>query len=130
MKYILITISLFFSLASFAQDNISLKVCDKPVVKEKNGNATFEKISLSIAEIENCFVLKTNNKNWKVTFFMISFKVGYTNQGINIKGNKINPRALELIQKNNPKKIFIEKIKITNAEGKTKYYGSFTINLK
>lgn len=114
MKNLIIIITLLISASLYAQDNLTVTLCNQKVQKKETKKSTYNYISLTQSKLLECLELKTNDNKWHVSSFSIGFVVGSDYLELNTKGNTITEKMVETIKNHNPEKIYLEKITLLN----------------
>lgn len=96
-------VSIFFSVNAIASEDIKLKLC---------ANNT---LSLTILDITSCNDLLTNNPNWAVKSFSVSFEVNGVEYNYNVEGYNFELQIHQAIESLNPSKISIFNVIVVNA---------------
>ena len=129
MKNLLLVVTLFLSIDSFAQQDLNLSICEisaKEIVTNKN---TSNVIVISQQKLLNCLEIGINNKTWKISSFSLGMVAGKDYLEINTKGNRLNDKMVEAIKKYNPEKIYIEKIVASNNSDEAIRMGSLVVKI-
>jgi hypothetical protein len=115
MKNLLFILLVTFAFTSVnAQSNLTVNICgntDGITVNEKAIEMT-----LSQEKLLECSDLLTNNKDWKVSYFVFAIHIEGSMYEMKETGNKLSKRMIALITKYNPKKIYLQKIKLVKGE--------------
>ena len=108
--FILLTVN-----SAFTQNIIDVTLCGnaKNTIKKEKSNT----IKISQEALFKCSELYSEDANFIIKSFSIGLAVGKDYQAITIEGNKLTEKARNFITKLNPKRFFIEKIRLTNSKG-------------
>ena len=128
-KYIFTLLTIVAVNTAFSQDKADITLCrntDNVVKFEKWNKKTIDKASLL-----KCSELYSTDANFKVK----SFKVGITTMEndyvvLTIEGNSLNEKAKALINKHNPKAVYIEQVNLIDQKGNASLGKPLTILLK
>ena len=131
MKNIILALSiLFVTSTAFSQADVNLTICNIPSVKKAGNKSTSNIISISVDKLLDCGEIHTSDNNYKITSFSIGMAAGKDYVEVSTDGYKLNEKMIAQIKKNQPKKIYIEKIKLINNSGSTSDFGPLTLILK
>ena len=118
MKKILFTLVILFAfITTFSQSDLEVSLCGDTKNTTKKETSNVKKIDLET--LYRCSELYSENPDFLITSYTISMVMA-NDEGvveINVQGNKLDERARNLINKNNPKKIYIEQINLVNSKG-------------
>ncbi len=132
MKKTLFTLLVLFTVnTAFSQKEITFDICGTTSVKKVTEKNTHEILTISLEKLLECSEIKTSTNGLNVQSFAIGMTSASEKEYIEVKidGNKINDKAKELLKKHNPKKIYIEQIKLVNTKGISTNGGHFTVIL-
>lgn len=116
MKNLFLVSVLLITTALFAQKPIKLKVCNKISKTQTTKKGTIEVIELTSEEMKNIY-LSTSNENFEVTSFISGTISGKDYIEVKGEGSRLPVQMAALIKREKPKKIYLEKIIISNKNG-------------
>lgn len=129
-KTLFVLIALFTINIAFAQNDNSIMLCNNNAGKQVTEKGTTYILSTTITQLLKCGEFNLTNSSFKIT----SFTLGMTSEGnyisVNTEGYNLSDKMIALIKKNEPKKIYIEKINVINNSGTKSVINPLTLILK
>ena len=113
MKKTLFTLIALFTInVAFSQTNDGLMLCNTPSAKKVSEKGTSYVISTTIKQLIECSEIFTKSSDFKIKSFSLGMLSGEDYISVTTDGYRLSDRMIALIQKNQPKRIYVEKINL------------------
>ncbi|MGB0888324.1 MAG: hypothetical protein ACPGSL_09395 [Vicingaceae bacterium] len=129
-KTLFILIALFTINVAFSQTNDGLMLCNTPSAKKVSEKGTSYVISTTIKQLIECSEIFTKSSDFKIKSFSLGMLSGEDYISVTTDGYRLSDRMIALIQKNQPKRIYVEKINLINGKGEVTKSANLTLNIK